>query len=817
MTDKQVTKFEERNPGTQVITENKKSVFGRNKIRSINYTENGQPKVIVAKDFVRASRTSPAFQKLIYNYNKSKVAAWWDRRAGKLFTVLHISRGKHTSNKSPPETSEEAQAQAKSDEDARKAKLAQTLTEVDSHIRKTNVFGVLCAVKSLIAESKHKAKVELTAALVVVAVGIFNVADTIKGGGATGDSGTTNQIAATAGALTAQDEFGQTGSDSYGYQYDSQGVLIKDKASQSDYQMGSEADTGVIAKITHGAASIPGIAAIATVTSALLNKKVCDIVSTPFATVVFCATQIVAAVASFGLDTAGAVIACVGGQLVIGKLVGIAEPILLKDVVKTVATDGLKGGRLGNALAGGAAAIAALDAKWHGSQPLTKAQAVKYDTFSDNAQNGGNYFGSAFDVNEPNSFAGKLVSTFLPPFVHMSSSLANFPTALSSFSMSGIANTASTVEARSVINGEYDQCNDGDYQAVGVATDPFCVPQYGLDPSMALGDAQFNKPVAALDSPPASGGFDLASLFGTPTAHAASNDTRGFTPDNRFDADAVISYMHDGSQPWIDDNGDGVSYDSSSPNGDTDYTDYIKNCLETTEPVGPDSPDMCKPKDCVASSSTSDTFRFCMFSQYAEDSGINDQLDDQDAESSNASGDTALVDSSSNGPSSLPTGNAQDLAKQIVASGKVTGGSSYYQQIVNNANGDASCYVSPAILGLILAMSQNHTLHISSLNRRCTGVLTASGTGSLHYADKGGRAVDIDIVDGHGMGFSTSTSSYDSPAAAAVATQYFNEVARILPKNAELGQINSCGLTVDTNGITDIVRDSCNHAHVGIP
>ena len=210
-----------------------------------------------------------------------------------------------------------------------------------------------------------------------------------------------------------------------------------------------------------------------------------------------------------------------------------------------------------------------------------------------------------------------------------------------------------------------------------------------------------------------------------------------------------------------------------------------------------------------------------MFSQYAADGTLDDQYQDNDADLSGApaadaapAADPAAVGA---GVGAIPTGTAQELAKMIVDTGNVTGDSRYMKQITDIANGGTGCFVSPDILGFLAAMSKTHKLFISSLNRRCTGVLTASGTGSLHYAGQGGRAVDVSIFDGTSMGNSISTSSYDSPRAKAAATAYFNEAVKILPKNAELGQINSCGLTVNTAGFSDIVTDTCNHAHVGIP
>lgn len=160
------------------------------------------------------------------------------------------------------------------------------------------------------------------------------------------------------------------------------------------------------------------------------------------------------------------------------------------------------------------------------------------------------------------------------------------------------------------------------------------------------------------------------------------------------------------------------------------------------------------------------------------------------------------------GSASLPDGNKQALAKQILDSGKVTGDSRYMQQIEDISNGNFSCNVNIRILQILVAMSEKYSFGISSLNRFCTGVLTASGTGSLHYTQNGGHAFDINILNGDAR--VTGGRSQD--------VQFLRDMLPLLPKGSEIGQRNcrSGENVLVTPGISQ-VTDTCNHIHVGVP
>ncbi len=799
MSKRQAAKFERRNPGSKIVLSDEKNAIGKRRVKGIQFTDDkGKQRFVQLGSFKEYVVKDANFRKLILNYNKTKVAHWRDKTAGKVYTKLKLSLAKVRAPRGPPQTEEEMKKKIAADREAGKARRAALAFKYRGIIRKADIISTLCAIKSLVKIGKNAIKVTLAAQVAAFAFKFVNAADDIKNGTATGDSGTIDNISNLATQLTTKDENGKTFADSASYQYMSDGVIVKDKGNQADYQLGVGPEKGLLGQVSNASKDVPILSEVSYVANIVLNPVVCTV------------GGVVSLVGCF--LTGG--IGCIASTAAVGALVYVAMPIILKDFIKSPDVETSQGGNAGDATVTGFSHIAKTNNQHRGSIPQTVDQAITNDKFSDNAQAGGNYpsLAEALDPHEPNSFTGKLATTFLPSAIRVSASVSSLPTTLAGLlgnSMSKVA--VDGAQARSVIPGEYEQCNDADYEEMDIAADPLCVPQYGLDPRMVLGDTDYNKEVAyATPEKPEPEGFSFASLFEAPTAHAANspNDTRGFVPDNRFDAEKVVDYMVDGSKPWIDDNGEGIDYSSPDPDADKDYPNYVKECLETLDPLEPNSPDMCKPKQCVEASSGSEEFRYCMFSQYTLDTGILDQLEDRDA-SNNTNPEGELETETESVTGGIPSGSAQELAKQIIDSGQVTAEGGYFTQIKDIADRKPGCYVSPKILGFILAMSKKYKLNISSLNRRCTGLLTPSGTGSLHYAGEGGRAVDINYVDGIQLTY--------QGAAKQKAEDYFNDAAKILPKNAELGQINSCNLTVDTQGITDIVGDPCNHAHVGIP
>ncbi|MGB3024034.1 MAG: hypothetical protein WBB39_04515 [Candidatus Saccharimonadales bacterium] len=155
-------------------------------------------------------------------------------------------------------------------------------------------------------------------------------------------------------------------------------------------------------------------------------------------------------------------------------------------------------------------------------------------------------------------------------------------------------------------------------------------------------------------------------------------------------------------------------------------------------------------------------------------------------------------------PTVPATGSDQELAKQILATGKVTGDSRYINQIKAYADGNFSCNIDHNILVLIATAAKNHTIYITSLNRLCTGVFTSST--SYHWVSGGGHAVDIGIVDG-----------VKSTGGTAKDIAFLNELLPTMPAGSQVGQrqCRPSGSVTIPAGFREI-EDGCDHNHLGV-
>lgn len=237
--------------------------------------------------------------------------------------------------------------------------------------------------------------------------------------------------------------------------------------------------------------------------------------------------------------------------------------------------------------------------------------------------------------------------------------------------------------------------------------------------------------------------------------------------------------------------------DEGEPQSDT-FKDWIKYCAEREDGWGETSEEGGDiGEDCVKDSDPYPHFRVFRMDQKI-DSAMSGEAE-QEAAASDPGSDSST--------GSLVTGESKELAKQIIASSNVTGDSRYMGQIRAIANGDNSCYINPTILQYVATMMKTYKLTISSLNRRCTGVLTASGTGSYHYREKGGHAIDFNQINGVS---STGSTSED--------IRFLNDSFKVLPSGTGIGQSNcrSSGKLTLPSGFTQF-EDSCNHNHIQVP
>ncbi len=835
MTKTEVKKFEKRNAGYKIETGRciGVGVASRCSVKSISGVDvNGKTKVIKANEFKSELKKNSELRNAMRKYNNPAVAHWRDVGASKFFNKFKVYRGKikpatDAQDAAKPENEKQkirireavrnsvsgdtfeslgsnktADGSTDGDTDGdgtddtqennnirdqvsdevneQADKISEELDDVTKEVAgipdadgsivenssktigaagvggvKGAVLGPMnaadkaCAAKRLIATIGYASKALSMASLIRYSMLFMTTADQIKAGEADGDAA--QPIGDLGSVLSSRDpDTGTSFSDSFGYQYAAYGSLIKAKDS-------NEVDTNQTLKYSLGV-GMTGI--LLSITNQLNKfpgvKDSCKFIGNPLVQIVGVAANLAAVFFCAGCSTPATIAMGVSAGVAFAIAEQIATPLLARMIAGAIITGDEHGRDAGNAITSGFGSASSMNNRFHGAFPLSKTKAVAYNQYADHTKNQiakDSGLGGYLDTSNPRSFGGKMALSLTP----LASSISiTSPGSLLATSLSSITQANTALAAKE--GAEYEVCNDPDYEKMDVAAGPFCDVQYGLDPT-------------TVDT-------DEGTLY---------------------DAESVITYMCGSS---VDDDTscaeDRYIDDDGNPKGD--YQSWLEECVESDAPLASDG-DSETPEECFDPANTSDPVRYTMFRIYTFDTTLDDQYNDRDG------ADTTSTDQASAG--TMPSGSAQELAKQIIDSGKVTGDSRYIDQIKNLASGKGGCPVSEKILGLILALSNKYELHISSLNRKCTGVLTASGEGSLHYANGGGKAVDIDIVDGAPMNYQGGAKTK--------AKSVFQDAIAIIPKGSELGQIESCGLSgLDTAGMK-VVTDSCNHIHIGIP
>ena len=388
---------------------------------------------------------------------------------------------------------------------------------------------------------------------------------------------------------------------------------------------------------------------------------------------------------------------------------------------------------------------------------------------------------SPFDATSENTFVGSIYSKMMP-YIAKSSSPGGMLSSIIGLNRNITSNLISPKASAEEATQTCEE-QDPDIKDAGFATTEFCVPWTGTDPQYLETD-----PLKAADFLAEKGYLD--------------SDTDEFT-------------------------------DKAKP--------FIESCIErdtTVNPYGYTGEDFSKEggKNCLINDSNVAQFaptgkvavRLANTASGADDSGDGSDMtnisDDAKVAMYIHTQDRRAVEVLENGIPENPSsgqimqqggtatgvsGSDQELAKMIVANKKITADPRYMAQLQAYANGDFSCKINSNILKLIASLGEKHSLYISSLNRYCTGVITASGSRSLHYANGGGSAVDFSSIDG-------TKSSGNKPGDIAV----YNEALAILPnKKLQLGQINcrpGGAVRIPTGNSSIEVEDSCDHVHIGV-
>lgn len=233
---------------------------------------------------------------------------------------------------------------------------------------------------------------------------------------------------------------------------------------------------------------------------------------------------------------------------------------------------------------------------------------------------------------------------------------------------------------------------------------------------------------------------------------------------------------------------DGVS---GQPLGE--YADFVSDCILRTEPLGSTGEDQQTPdgSDCVINDSNANFYLFYLDQRiedgmdgYVEGGGIND--------------------------------SKQQIAQRIVDKGNVQYIENPVPTIESIADGSVDpdnepCGINIYILKIIDAVTDEHSIKISSINRQCSShVPNGSSTASRHYAGNG-SAIDIAVADG----VITDGRNAKSRELLDIILPILAQAAEVGGGVSAVGQSN-CGDPIRLPVGVITFSDFCNHIHIEV-
>lgn len=395
------------------------------------------------------------------------------------------------------------------------------------------------------------------------------------------------------------------------------------------------------------------------------------------------------------------------------------------------------------------------------------------------------FFARMFNVDDPLSLASHLASSFTPSLTQNVASFAGDFSNIGSDLLSSLS---------SVFLPKSSAADDPYYW--GIKGTGIALPQYGI-------------PDDVLNGKDISGRVDPTMADSYTNAHEVANmldacSNNGANPGNCWQIqeaqncfEAVISKT---SGVW-----DVTTSDTP---------------VDTTSNNTPDGSSNCS-TDLKTSNSWRRIILFIVDTrtmQSADCSKSNSPTSDQSCQDvgyQTGSGNGSSTSTSTQASGSLPSGTAQDLAKQILANKKITeNGGEVTADLQAAAAGQPSTAGKPlsqTLLALIAYMGQNHSFNISALE---SGGQGHSGPGDPHYE---GDAVDITGLDGDPIANSGIGRTQHDQA-------LITEIAPLMPKStgsdfyheSGFGQQN-CGTTPPLPSGIVTFDDTCSHLHIQVP
>lgn len=436
-------------------------------------------------------------------------------------------------------------------------------------IKITGVIDNLCLAYNLVRAVGFAAKVVRAGQLASYAFMFFNIADQIKAGDSPdpedvsylGDILTKELIASTTAATTRTI---RAATDSFGYKYAAYGEYNKSLTSifTSQFLAGGGLTgqlIGITSQIKNSVGGLPG--------------GTCKVLANPLVGAVSAIVGIGVAIATSTGSIWATMVTSLASPGTIASLTLVAAnlflPSLLADLIAgKVIGEGTFGELAGDAITSGAGTLTGHTAKYGGASPLTPEQAAAYTMKSREiaeiyAQEERVAL-SPFDISSSNTFLGKFVHS-LVPYLGISSSPAKILQSIGQIAISSLRIASSLNITRAVDAEEFKQCEDEDYETLGIATDPFCNVFYGT-PVNEL-ESENNDPIKVLER--------VASHI--------------YMTDAELEGDAKI--------------GDPKS---------KEFKDFIEDCIERENPLGfnGDSGDEDDGKKCLFSQDNKDFYLY---------------------------------------------------------------------------------------------------------------------------------------------------------------------------------------------------------------
>lgn len=527
--DKEIANF--KKAGIEIEVDKKLGITGRNKITSMTF----ENKTVSPSDFLKEMKDNPKFNLAVKRGFNPKFAGFTDSVWAKVARWLKIS--KLAPFKDLADGTDEARAKLIADEtvtgksatgvdtipcdtedctkqkedaksqqsdldkaaseaaDGDQSQTTKALKELDatdlskgvasatSIIKITGVIDDACTVYGMIKATSMGAKVIRTAQMARYAMIFLKTASMIKAGEATNPDDVSylgNTLTKT--VIDSNGKETKSATDSFGYRYAAFGDKgIANDANAMRYMAGAGL-TGKLDGVMEAVLLAVGGVAAADTTCKINNNFFVQ------------GGSFIVGLALWILPGGQAIQA---GKLAMQAVLAAATfaaqlilPAMLADIIAGRLVDGdTFGESSGNAIVSGSGHLHSRLAQGGGNAPLRAKQAAEYVASTESVlaeyRELDRLTYSPWDASNPNTFMGSIYTQFAPYLTSGSASLyqlASTPLSIVGSTFSNLTPKASAAES------DFQECKDPDYQRIGIATDPFCNPVFGLPLTIAYED-----------------------------------------------------------------------------------------------------------------------------------------------------------------------------------------------------------------------------------------------------------------------------------------------------------------------------------------